>query len=406
MLTDCYKSQNFFKLPLKNIYSVISNIKFNSINESEDGYEIIESIIKNTNNVHYEEKETILLLQYIDISHFLLTYDKILSFLELFTNCQIHQNLCNLYKDTQQLLEKDYEYGLKQKDKEIEILLQQIKEIKSHEKLDFQPISIKPEDFESDIFKACKEGKLLSVQWLIEKENIDKYIRVEKRDYKFDLYEDDTPIHIASKYGHLPLVQYLIEKQNVDKDIKGYYEKTPLHYACEKGHLPIADYLISKGAYINTKDKFGSYVIHSASKGGLLPIVQYLIEKQNIDKDIKGFMNKTPLICSCSNSLPIVEYLISKGANIEAKNANMWTPLFIAMNYRQIEILTYLVSKGANINAKDKYGKTSLHYASYWGYPDIVKYLVSQGANKNIKDNDGKTPYDLAKNDEIKNIIK
>ena len=31
--------------------------------------------------------------------------------------------------------------------------------------------------FESYIFKACKEGKLTSVQWLIEKENVDINIK-------------------------------------------------------------------------------------------------------------------------------------------------------------------------------------------------------------------------------------
>ena len=51
---------------------------------------------------------------------------------------------------------------------------------------------------ESDIFKACKEGKLKSVQWLIEKENVDKNIRIE--DYKNDMWKTDAPTHIASKF--------------------------------------------------------------------------------------------------------------------------------------------------------------------------------------------------------------
>ena len=69
---------------------------------------------------------------------------------------------------------------------------------------DFIPIKEKPKDFEPDIFKACKEGKLKSVQWLIEKEKINKNQKDEK---------GNTPIHIACTRGHLPIVQYLIEKQ-------------------------------------------------------------------------------------------------------------------------------------------------------------------------------------------------
>ena len=41
-------------------------------------------------------------------------------------------------------------------------------------KSNFEQIEEKPKDYEPNIFKACKEGKLTSVQWLIEKENVDK----------------------------------------------------------------------------------------------------------------------------------------------------------------------------------------------------------------------------------------
>ena len=156
----------------------------------------------------------------------------------------------------------------------------------------------KPNDFEPDIFKACKEAKLLSVR-------------------------------------------YLIEHQNVDIDIKDEYRRTPLHWACEKGHLPIVEYLISKGANVNERDRLGNFVIHSA--------------------------------CLNGGHLPIVEYLCSKGADIEAKDAF--------------------------------YKRTPLHWASYWGKTEIVKFLVSKGANKNVVDSSGKTPYELANQNEIKNIL-
>ena len=336
------KNQNFFHLPLKNIFSLMLKINFNFIDESDDRFEILLNIIQNIINAHYKEKETLLILQNIDISQLFLSFEKIISMNELFINCSILQHFCNLYNEKQQLPEIDYEYELRQKDKEIEKLKKQIKEFHSQTQIDFQPIAEKPKDFESDIFKACKEGKLTSVQWLIEKENVDKNKSVEKNDEDLDFCKNDTPIHIASKYGHLLIVQYLIEKQNVYIDIIGccyikprHYaceeghlpiaeyliskganintkdslEQTPLHWACEKGHLPIAEYLISKGANINAKDRNGDYVIHYASIGGLLPIIQYLIEQKNIDIDIKNKIKWTPLHYACVNGhLPIVEY--------------------------------------------------------------------------------------------------
>ena len=62
----------------------------------------------------------------------------------------------------------------------------------------FPPITEKPNDFEPDIIKASILGKLSSVQWLIEKENIDKNTRVEEDDILYGFYKGDTPIHIAA----------------------------------------------------------------------------------------------------------------------------------------------------------------------------------------------------------------
>ena len=44
----------------------------------------------------------------------------------------------------------------------------------------FEPITEKPENFEPDIFIAAKEGKLSSIQYLIEKEGIDINKQAEK----------------------------------------------------------------------------------------------------------------------------------------------------------------------------------------------------------------------------------
>ena len=53
------KNEKFFYIPLKNIFSVISKVNINSIDESDNGFEILQNIIKNTINAHYEEKETL-----------------------------------------------------------------------------------------------------------------------------------------------------------------------------------------------------------------------------------------------------------------------------------------------------------------------------------------------------------
>ena len=137
----------------------------------------------------------------------------------------------------------------------------------------------KPKDFEPNIFEACKEGKLESVKWLIEEENVS----VNSKD--------------------------------------GMKLKTLLHYACECGHLSIVEYLISKGATMSPDEK-QNYPIHYACKNGHLHVVQYLIEKENIDMNIKGWQGKTPLDFASENfKLSIVKYLKSiKYKNRQNKN--------------------------------------------------------------------------------------
>ena len=57
------KNEKFFNLPLNNIFSVISKVDFNLIEENDKILEAIQNIIRNLINKHCEEKKTILILQ-------------------------------------------------------------------------------------------------------------------------------------------------------------------------------------------------------------------------------------------------------------------------------------------------------------------------------------------------------
>ena len=178
-------------------------------------------------------------------------------------------------------------------------------------------------------------------------------------------------IHYACTGGLLSLVQYLIEKQTIDKDIKGFRDKTPLHFSCENSHLSIVKYLISKGVNIDAKDKD----------------------------------EQAPLLNAKEPS--IIEYLISNGANIETKDKEQRTLLHLACSNGNFNVVKYLVLDGkANIEAKDKGEQTPLHYASFYEQTDIVLFLIFQGANINAVNKDRKRPFDLTKNEEIRNILK
>ena len=165
-IEELSENESFILLPLEYIFSVISKVDLAAFGEKSNILKILQNFIKNTIIAHYEEKETLMLLHSIDTTKIYLSFEEIMSILEYFSNCTILNQLCYLYKEKEQIPDLGSDYQYNEKYQEIEKLKHQINcaEIeKSYQVLQ------KPKDLESDIFKACKEGKLTSVQWLVEK---------------------------------------------------------------------------------------------------------------------------------------------------------------------------------------------------------------------------------------------
>jgi ankyrin repeat protein len=107
-------------------------------------------------------------------------------------------------------------------------------------------------------------------------------------------------------------------------------------------------YLISKGANIETQDKFGWTPLYSASR--------YV-------------------------HLSVVKLLISKGANIETPNKYGQTPLYCASQKGHLSVAKCLIDNGANINkvyAGNQSGRECQAYAKS-KYVDVtVRNLTSK----------------------------
>ena len=323
-IKEISKTNQFYNLPLNHIFSIISNANFSIIDENI--VNILQNIISNTIKFHKNEKETLLLLQFFNIENCSLSLEDYIQIIKSFTNCVVLVKLCDLYDQNNKEVDFDYEYELNQKEKIITKMKKELefshkailKSNKNHRKTArvFPPITEKPDNFISDIFQACKEGNLPSVQYLIEKMNVDKnqMYNLVYDSFSFDseLLPNDRPIHAAVQFGNLPIVEYLIQEQNVDTEIKGCNGWTPLHEACLLGSLDIVKYLIEDAnANKEAQDNDGWTPLHNACNNGHIEIVKYLIEDANVNTEPEDIYGKTPLYYATKNKLnSTVDYLV------------------------------------------------------------------------------------------------
>ena len=82
------------------------------------------------------------------------------------------------------------------------------------------------------------------------------------------------------------------------------------------------------------------------------------------------------------------------------------TALMFAAETGQTNIVNALIARGADVNAQNDRGYTALMLAVQKNHLDAAKALIAAGADVNAKDKDGKTALDVAKTDEIKELLK
>ncbi|GBB85561.1 hypothetical protein RclHR1_12050006 [Rhizophagus clarus] len=94
-----------------------------------------------------------------------------------------------------------------------------------------------------------------------------------------------------------------------------------------------------------------------------------------------------------------------------SSTSSLPSPLILGVQCATTNIIEFIimnfVGKNIDLNQKDQLGNTALHYASKGGRIDVVELLLKQkNINYTIMNVDGKQPIDLAKNQEIANILR
>ena len=144
------KDASFYSLPTEEIVRIIEK---SSINDAKLLMELTGNMSNN------KGKDAVLLLNVISSEE--ATFEECVKIISNFSKCPLLKRLGNLFNSDAILPERDYQY-------EIDELKKEIEKLKNLPKTSFPPVTMKPDDFVDDIHEAAKNGKLTSVQYLVE----------------------------------------------------------------------------------------------------------------------------------------------------------------------------------------------------------------------------------------------
>ena len=215
-ISNAIRDPLFFNLPFSEISNIIKRTDFIC---DTDPLSTIKSLIQGVNRTY--PNESILLLNIIskeNIPDFSLK--DIIVIISEFKSSDLLVLVGAKQEEEDMLLQRDWEWEVRERDNKITILEGQINELKQRyeRKREFKPITEAPKDLSEDIFSAASSGQLDSVQYLIEQQHVNKE--------STDKY-GNTPLHLACSNGRLEVVQYLIEQQHVNKESTNDFGKSP-----------------------------------------------------------------------------------------------------------------------------------------------------------------------------------
>ncbi|MBK7394343.1 MAG: ankyrin repeat domain-containing protein [Chloracidobacterium sp.] len=160
------------------------------------------------------------------------------------------------------------------------------------------------------------------------------------------------------------------EKVNAKED--SYSKITPLFVAVEQGNIEIVQMLLDAGAKVNARDK----------------------QKQ------------TPLMRIDGDATPeLIAVLIRSGAKVGLTDNEGNTALIQSAYYATVDVLQALIDAGADINHANNDGQTALMRAAENGSAETVKMLLEAGAQVNATNKDGDNAWDMASDDEVKELL-
>ena len=164
----------------------------------------------------------------------------------------------------------------------------------------YPPINEADDDGADALHRACYDGKLPLVKWLVQQEMLD---------FSDCDHEGRASIAYAVQGGQQHVIEWLVTKGASLADVTERAESSLLHLACESGRLPVVMWLISEGLRPYHTDKLGRTSLHYAAGAGHLDIVQCL-HARGLDVQTVDEAGQNPMYRAiCGGHLKTVQWL-------------------------------------------------------------------------------------------------
>ena len=235
----------------------------------------------------------------------------------------------------------------------------------------------------------------------------------------------EEAIVVAIWRGYEQVVSRMVDAGlDLTQRVGGY---TPAELALVHGHLSLYEAMVRRGAPpVSANVRVQLLLMHGVERLDTEIVSAAIAAGADIDAhDPSGqtaltYLLSTPLLRDGSaRGLDAVSFmthlLFSAKADprVPDRNKNLPLNLFIRLNSfseKLLDLSATLVSRflkrGASVWATDASRSTALHIAAQRGNAPVIAVLLKAGADPRAKDIRGDTPIDLARNSEIRNLLR
>ncbi|XP_063395506.1 oxysterol-binding protein-related protein 1-like [Cydia fagiglandana] len=222
--------------------------------------------------------------------------------------------------------------------------------------------------------------------------------------------EVEESLLYSARHGELKVVKALLEarkegKLTLDINCKGKTKSnlgwTPLILASYFAHVDVVEALLEAGADVDDVNEAGDTALHKASFIGNEELVILLL-KHKADVNVMNGEGRTACdVCKTRD----VQRLLEAAQRSERHERER--KLLNAAKAGQIEDIQALLSSSnpPNINCVDAQGNTCLHCAAYRGHARLAVLLLQNGVDTTLKNNSGQLAIDMAKDQEMRDVL-